>query len=148
MLTLLRDLRRLRRTVALPRPTAEEHGDPSSTRARARVRHELTLMSARTTTCSASASGWSRSTARRRPRDGAVTTRMRVPLLTAYARCRSRARGGPRRLRLGRVASSAPPPRSRPVDALLPVDLRVPGAPDARGHRYCAPRLVDRARVR
>lgn len=134
MLTLLRDLRRLRRTVALPRPDrgrslAIRHVDAGSCNG---CEHELTLVSSPYHDLQRFGLGVVAS-----PRHadvllvtGAVTTRMREPLLTAYA-----AMPEPRLVAalgdcalgcnlLGRAEEIA-----GRVDELVPVDLRIPGCP-------------------
>jgi Ni,Fe-hydrogenase III small subunit len=134
MITLLRDLRRLRRTVDLPRPErgrslAIRHVDAGSCNG---CEHELTLTTSPYTDMERYGLGVVAS-----PRHadvllvtGAVTTRMREALLAAYA-----AMPEPRRVAalgdcalgcnlLGDAAELV-----GPVEALLPVDLRIPGCP-------------------
>ena len=134
MLTLLRDLRRLRRTVELPRPDrgrslAIRHVDAGSCNG---CEHELTLISSPYHDLQRFGLGVVAS-----PRHadvllvtGAVTTRMRDPLLTAYA-----AMPEPRLVAalgdcaLGCGVLGLPEELAGPLDALLPVDLRIPGCP-------------------
>ena len=134
MLTLLRDLRRLRRAAALPRPDrgrsfAIRHVDAGSCNG---CEHELTLASSPYHDLQRFGLGIVAS-----PRHadlllvtGAVTTRLREPLMIAYA-----AMPEPRRVvalgdcalgcnLLGRTADLV-----GPVEAILPVDLRIPGCP-------------------
>ncbi|MFN8188461.1 MAG: hypothetical protein U0R69_15430 [Gaiellales bacterium] len=134
MLMLLRDLRRLRRTVALPAPDrgrslAIRHVDAGSCNG---CEHELTLASSPYYDLQRFGLGVVAS-----PRHadvllvtGAVTTRMHDPLLTAYA-----AMPEPRRVAaLGDCALGCGLLGSGervvgPVEAVLPVDLRIPGCP-------------------
>jgi Ni,Fe-hydrogenase III small subunit len=134
MLTLLRDLTRLRRTIGLPAPTrpgslALRHVDCGSCNG---CEHELTLVSGPTVDLARFGIGIVAS-----PRHadvllvtGTVTTRMRGPLLTAYA-----AMPDPRRVvALGDCALGCNVLGSREeiagaVEDLLPVDLRIPGCP-------------------
>jgi membrane-bound hydrogenase subunit mbhJ len=133
MLTLLRDLRRLRRDTALPQgrsaSLAIRHVDAGSCNG---CEHELILAASPYVDLQRFGLGIVAS-----PRHadvllvtGAVTTRMREPLLTAY-----RAMPEPRRvvalgdcalgcnlLGLGEEILGA-------VEELLPVDLRIPGCP-------------------
>jgi Ni,Fe-hydrogenase III small subunit len=134
MLTLLRDLRRLRRDVGLPRPSrgrslALRHVDAGSCNG---CEHELTLLTSPYVDLERYGLGVVAS-----PRHadvllvtGPVTTRMRGPLLTAYASMPE-----PRRVAalgdcalgcnvLGTAASLV-----GRVDEVLPVDLRIPGCP-------------------
>ncbi len=134
MLTLLRDLRRLRHSLALPAPDrgrslAIRHVDGGSCNA---CEHELTLTSSPYYDLQRFGLGIVAS-----PRHadvllvtGPVTTRMREPLLVAY-----NAMPEPRRVAalgdcalgcnlLGSVAEFV-----GSVDAILPVDLRIPGCP-------------------
>jgi Ni,Fe-hydrogenase III small subunit len=134
MLTLLRDLRRLRRAVALPRPDhgrslAIRHVDAGSCNG---CEHELTLASSPYYDLQRFGLGIVAS-----PRHsdllhvtGPVTTRMREPLLTAYA-----AMPEPRLVAalgdcaLGCHLLGTAEALVGPVDAVLPVDLRIPGCP-------------------
>jgi Ni,Fe-hydrogenase III small subunit len=134
MLTLLRDLRRLRRTVALEAPDrgrslAVRHVDAGSCNG---CEHELILASSPYTDLERFGIGIVAS-----PRHadvllvtGLVTTRMREPLLTAYA-----AMPEPRRVAaLGDCALGHHPLGREdalvgPVEAVLPLDLRIPGCP-------------------
>ena len=134
MLTLLRDLRRLRRTVALSRPErgrslAVRHVDAGSCNG---CEHELTLVSSPYYDLQRFGLGIVAS-----PRHadlllvtGPVTTRMREPLLAAY-----HAMPEPRLVAafgdcaLGCGVLGASDQLVGPVDAVLPVDLRIPGCP-------------------
>ena len=134
MLTLLRDLRRLRRTVAFPRPErgrslAVRHVDAGSCNG---CEHELTLASSPYYDLQRFGLGVVAS-----PRHadvllvtGPVTTRMRDPLLTAYA-----AMPEPRLVAalgdcaLGCNLLGSPEEIIGAVDTLLPIDLRIPGCP-------------------
>jgi len=134
MFTLLRDLRRTRREIALPRPDrgrslAIRHVDAGSCNG---CEHELTLASGPAYDLQHLGLGIVAS-----PRHadvllvtGAVTTRMREPLLTAYA-----AMPEPRRVAalgdcaLGCGVLAAPGELAGAVDDLLPVDVRIPGCP-------------------
>ena len=134
MLTLLRDLRRLRREIALPKPDrgrslAVRHVDCGSCNG---CEHELILASSPYTDLQRFGIGIVAS-----PRHadvllvtGPVTTRMRTPLLTAYA-----AMPEPRRVvalgdcALGRGVLGSPDEIVGPVEDVLPVDLRIPGCP-------------------
>jgi Ni,Fe-hydrogenase III small subunit len=134
MLTLLRDLRRLRRRTALPRPDrgrslALRHVDVGSCNG---CEHELTLASSPYYDLQRFGLGVVAS-----PRHadvllvaGQVTTRMREPLLTAYA-----AMPEPRLVAalgdcaLGCNLLGSPEEIVGAVDTLLPVDLRIPGCP-------------------
>ena len=134
MLTLLRDLRRLRLQIALPRPDrgrslAVRHADCGSCNG---CEHELILASSPYTDLQRFGIGIVAS-----PRHadvllvtGPVTTRMRTPLLTAYA-----AMPEPRRVvALGDCAIGCGVLGSTeeivgPVEAVLPIDLRIPGCP-------------------
>jgi len=134
MLTLLRDLRKLRRGIGLPaadRPgsLAVRHVDCGSCNG---CEHELTLASGPTVDMSRYGLGIVAS-----PRHadvllvtGPVTTRMRAALLTAYE-----AMPEPRRVAaLGDCAAGtgiigSPSELVGPVEAVLPVDLRIPGCP-------------------
>jgi len=134
MFTLLRDLRSLRRSLALPRPDrgrslAVRHVDAGSCNG---CEHELTLVSGPAYDLARFGLGVVAS-----PRhadvllvSGTVTTRMREPLLTAYA-----AMPEPRRVAalgdcaLGVGVLGLPGELAGPVEDLLPVDLRIPGCP-------------------
>ncbi len=134
MLTLLRDLRRLRREIALPKPDrgrslAVRHVDCGSCNG---CEHELILASSPYTDLQRFGIGIVAS-----PRHadvllvtGPVTTRMRTPLLTAYA-----AMPEPRRIvalgdcALGRGVLGSPDEIVGPVEDVLPLDLRIPGCP-------------------
>jgi Ni,Fe-hydrogenase III small subunit len=134
MLTLLRDLRRLRRELGLPGPKraaslALRHLDAGSCNG---CEHELTLTSSPYYDLQRFGLGVVAS-----PRHadvllitGPVTTRMREPLLVAY-----RAMPEPRRVAalgdcaLGCNLLGRPEELAGPVDTLLPVDLRIPGCP-------------------
>jgi Ni,Fe-hydrogenase III small subunit len=134
MLTLLRDLRRLRKTLALPAPDrgrslAIRHVDAGSCNA---CEHELTLVSSPYYDLQRFGLGVVAS-----PRHadvllvtGPVTTRMREPLLVAY-----NAMPEPRRVAalgdcaLGCNLLGLPSELVGPVDAVLAVDLRIPGCP-------------------
>jgi Ni,Fe-hydrogenase III small subunit len=134
MLTLLRDLRRLRRTVDLARPArasslAIRHVDAGSCNG---CEHELTLLSS--PYCDLQRFGLG-IVASPRHADvllvtGAVTSRMREPLLVAYG-----AMPEPRRVAalgncaLGCNVLGTADAVVGSVDALLPVDLRIPGCP-------------------
>ena len=136
MLALFRDLRRLRREIGLARPDrgrslAVRHVDAGSCNG---CEHELTLTTSPYYDLERYGLGIVAS-----PRHadlllvtGAVTTRMREPLLIAY-----HSMPEPRRLaalgdcaigcnRLGTADSFA-----EPLETLLPVDLRIPGCPPA-----------------
>ena len=134
MLTLLRDLRRLRREIALPKPDrgrslAVRHVDCGSCNG---CEHELILASSPYTDLQRFGIGIVAS-----PRHadvllvtGPVTTRMRAPLLTAYA-----AMPEPRRVvalgdcAIGRGVLGSPDEIVGPVEDVLPVELRIPGCP-------------------
>ena len=134
MLTLLRDLRRLRRRIDLPAPDrgrslAIRHVDAGSCNG---CEHELTLAASPYYDLQRFGLGIVAS-----PRHadvllitGAVTTRMQEPLLTAY-----RAMPEPRRVAalgdcaLGCNVLGAADEIVGPVDALLSVDVRIPGCP-------------------
>jgi Ni,Fe-hydrogenase III small subunit len=134
MLTLLRDLRKLRRAIALPAPDrtrslAVRHVDCGSCNG---CEHELTLASGPTVDMSRYGLGIVAS-----PRHadvllvtGPVTTRMREALLIAHA-----AMPGPRRVAalgdcaLGVGVLGSDDEIVGPVESVLPVDLRIPGCP-------------------
>ncbi|MFN0153955.1 MAG: NADH-quinone oxidoreductase subunit B family protein [Gaiella sp.] len=136
MLTLLRDLRRLRRTIALPAPDrgrslAIRHVDAGSCNG---CEHELTMTSSPYYDLQRFGLGIVAS-----PRHadlllvtGPVTTRMRAPLLTAY-----HAMPEPRRVAaLGNCALGVNLLGSSdeivgPLESVLPVDLHIPGCPPA-----------------
>ena len=138
MLTLLRDLRKLRRSIGLPAAghtgsLAIRHVDCGSCNG---CEHELTLVSSPVVDMARYGLGIVAS-----PRHadvllvtGPVTTRMREPLLTAYA-----AMPEPRRvvalgdcaIGSGVLGSSAEV--MGPVEDVLPVDLRIPGCPPSPG---------------
>ena len=134
MLTLLRDLRRLRRTIALPPPDrgrslAIRHVDAGSCNG---CEHELTLVSSPYHDLQRFGLGVVAS-----PRHadvllvtGPVTTRMREPLLTAYAAMpepRLVAAVGDCALGCGLLGTASE--LVGPVESVLPVDLRIPGCP-------------------
>ena len=153
MLTLLRDLRRLRLDIALPRPErgrslAIRHVDAGSCNG---CEHELTLTSGPYYDLQRYGLGVVAS-----PRHadvllvtGPVTTRMRDPLLTAYQSMpepRLVAALGDCALGCGLLGS--PDELVGPVDALLPVDLRIPGCPPTpEGIATALLELVDCART-
>jgi Ni,Fe-hydrogenase III small subunit len=134
MLTLLRDLRRLRRELALPRPDrgrslAIRHVDCGSCNG---CEHELILTSSPYADLQRFGLGIVAS-----PRHadvllvtGPVTRRMRGPLVTAYE-----AMPEPRRVAalgdcaIGRNVLGTPDELVGPVDAVLPIDLRIAGCP-------------------
>jgi len=134
MLTLLKDLRRLRRAIDLPRPErgrslAVRHADCGSCNG---CEHELILVSSPYADLQRFGIGIVAS-----PRHadvllvtGPVTTRMHGPLLTAYA-----AMPEPRRVvalgdcALGRGVLGSPDDIVGPAEAVLPVDLNIPGCP-------------------
>jgi Ni,Fe-hydrogenase III small subunit len=134
MLTLLRDLRRLRRTIGLQAPErggslALRHVDAGSCNG---CEHELTLTSSPYYDLQRFGLGIVAS-----PRHadvllvtGAVTARMREPLLVAY-----RAMPEPRRVvalgdcALGCNLLGLGEELAGPVEKLLPVDLRISGCP-------------------
>ena len=134
MLTLLRDLRRLRREIALRRPDrgrslAVRHVDCGSCNG---CEHELILASSPYTDLQRFGIGIVAS-----PRHadvllvtGPVTTRMRTPLLTAYA-----AMPEPRRVvalgdcAIGCGVLGSPEDIVGPVEDVLRVELRIPGCP-------------------
>ena len=134
MLTLLKDLRHLRREIALPRPDrgrslAVRHVDCGSCNG---CEHELILTSSPYADLQRFGLGIVAS-----PRHadvllvtGPVTTRMHGPLLTAFA-----AMPEPRRVvalgdcALGVDLLGSPDEIVGPVEAVLPVDARIPGCP-------------------
>jgi len=134
MLTLLRDLRTLRRTVDLARPhrassLAIRHVDAGSCNG---CEHELTLLSSPYYDLQRFGLGIVAS-----PRHadlllvtGPVTSRMREPLRVAFE-----AMPEPRRVAalgdcaLGCNMLGTPDEIVGPVDTILPVDLRIPGSP-------------------
>ena len=134
MLTLLRDLRRLRRVIALPGPErgrslAIRHVDAGSCNG---CEHELTLLSGPHYDLQRFGLGIVAS-----PRHadlllvtGTVTSRMREPLLIAY-----NALPEPRRVAalgdcaLGCGVLGTARSVLGPVEAFLPVDVRIPGCP-------------------
>jgi Ni,Fe-hydrogenase III small subunit len=134
MLTLLRDLRRLRRSIDLAAPDrgrslALRHVDAGSCNG---CEHELTVASSPYYDLQGFGLGVVAS-----PRHadvllvtGAVTTRMHEPLLTAY-----KAMPEPRRVAalgdcaLGCNLLGTAEELVGPVEAVLPVDLRIPGCP-------------------
>jgi Ni,Fe-hydrogenase III small subunit len=134
MLTLLKDLRKLRREIALPRTNhpaslAIRHVDAGSCNG---CEHELTLTSGPYVDLARYGLGIVAS-----PRHadvllvtGAVTTRMREALLTAY-----NAMPEPRRVAalgdcaLGCNLLGTADNFIGPVEDLLPVDIRIPGCP-------------------
>ncbi len=134
MLSLLRNLRRLRQDIALPRPKrgrslALRHVDAGSCNG---CEHELTLAASPYADVQRFGFGIVAS-----PRHadvllvtGTVTTRMREPLLTAY-----HAMPEPRRVvalgdcALARGVLAAASEIAGPVESVLPVDLRIPGCP-------------------
>ena len=153
MLTLLRDLRRLRLDVALPRPDrgrslAIRHVDAGSCNG---CEHELTLTSSPYYDLQRYGLGLVAS-----PRHadvllvtGPVTTRMRDPLLTAYeAMPEPRLVAALGDCALGCGLLGSPDELVGPVDALLPVDLRIPGCPPTpEGIATALLELVDCART-
>jgi Ni,Fe-hydrogenase III small subunit len=136
MITMLRDLRRLRRELALPRPgrgrsLAIRHVDAGSCNG---CEHELTIASGPHYDLQRFGLGVVAS-----PRHadvllvtGTVTTRMREPLLTAY-----HAMPEPRRVAalgdcaLGCNVIGSPCNLAGAVSEILPVDLHIPGCPPA-----------------
>jgi Ni,Fe-hydrogenase III small subunit len=134
MLTLLRDLRRLRATIALPRPEhgrslAIRHVDAGSCNG---CEHELTLLSSPYYDLQRFGLGIVAS-----PRHadlllvtGTVTSRMREPLLIAY-----NALPEPRRVAalgdcaLGCGVLGTAQNVLGPIEDFLPVDIRIPGCP-------------------
>ena len=134
MLTLLKDLRRLRRRIDLPQPghgrsLAIRHVDAGSCNG---CEHELTLLSSPDYDLGRFGLGIVAS-----PRHadvllvaGAVTSRMREPLLVAY-----NAMPEPRRVvalgdcALGCNVLGSADDIVGPLEGVLPVDLRIPGCP-------------------
>ncbi|MEO5634572.1 hydrogenase, partial [Gaiella sp.] len=134
MLTLLRDLRNLRRSIGLPAAAstgslAIRHVDCGSCNG---CEHELTLVSSPVVDLARYGLGIVAS-----PRHadvllvtGPVTTRMHAALLTAYA-----AMPEPRRIvalgdcAVGNGILGDPSEIVGPVEDVLPVDLRIPGCP-------------------
>jgi Ni,Fe-hydrogenase III small subunit len=134
MLTLLRDLRRLRKSIDLPQPDrgrslAIRHVDAGSCNG---CEHELNQLSSPYYDLQRFGLGIVAS-----PRHadvllvtGPVTSRMREPLLVAY-----NAMPEPRRVAalgdcaLGRGVLGTAENLVGPVDAILPVDIRIPGCP-------------------
>jgi Ni,Fe-hydrogenase III small subunit len=152
MLTLLRDLRRLRRDLALAPPTrgrslAVRHVDAGSCNG---CEHELTLATSPNYDLERYGFGVVAS-----PRHadvllvtGAVTTRMHGPLLEAY-----NAMPEPRRVAafgdcaLGCGLLGLDSELVGPVEAILPVDMRIPGCPPTPDAVAAAlAELCDRAR--
>lgn len=134
MFTLLRDLRRIRREIALPRPDrgrslAIRHVDAGSCNA---CEHELTLASSPHYDLQRFGLGIVAS-----PRHadvllvtGPVTTRMREPLLVAYnAMPEPRLVAALGDCALGRNLLGSASELVGPAEAVLPVDLRIPGCP-------------------
>jgi Ni,Fe-hydrogenase III small subunit len=134
VLTLLRDLRRLRRSIGLPAPDrgrslALRHVDAGSCNG---CEHELILASGPYVDLQRFGLGVVAS-----PRHadvllvtGTVTTRMREPLLTAYAAMpepRRVAALGDCALGCGVIATASE--LVGPVEDVLPVDLSIPGCP-------------------
>jgi Ni,Fe-hydrogenase III small subunit len=154
MLTLLRDLRRLRRTIGLPaadRPgsLAVRHVDCGSCNG---CEHELTLVSGPTVDMARYGLGIVAS-----PRHadillvtGPVTTRMRSALLVAYAAMpepRRVAALGDCALGFGMLGSTTDIVGR--VEDVLPVDLRIPGCPPTPEEMANALiGLIDRRRPR
>jgi Ni,Fe-hydrogenase III small subunit len=146
MLTLLRDLRRLRRNLDLARPQRPgslsiRHVDAGSCNG---CEHELTQLSSPYYDLERFGLGVVAS-----PRHadvllvtGPVTSRMREPLLVAYA-----AMPEPRRVAalgncaLGCNVLGTPDAIAGPLDSVLPVDLRIPGCPPT-------PEVIARALLR
>ncbi len=152
MLTLLRDLRRLRRDLALPAPSrgrslAVRHVDAGSCNG---CEHELTLAAGPHYDLQRHGFGVVAS-----PRHadvllvtGAVTTRMREPLLAAYE-----AMPEPRRVAafgdcaLGCGVLGLASELAGPLEAIIPVDVRIPGCPPPPDAVAAAlAELCDRAR--
>jgi Ni,Fe-hydrogenase III small subunit len=143
MLTLLRDLRRLRHQVTLPKPgrgrsLAIRHVDAGSCNG---CEHELTLLSSPYYDLQRFGLGVVAS-----PRHadlllvtGVVTSRMRDPLLVAY-----NAMPEPRRVAavgncaLGCDLLGTADNLAGPVEDVLPVDIRIPGCPPTPEVIACA----------
>ena len=136
MLTLLRDLRRLRQTAALPRPDrgrslAVRHVDAGSCNG---CEHELTLASSPYYDLQRFGLGLVAS-----PRHadvllvtGPVTTRMATALRTAYdAMPEPRLVAALGDCALGCGVLGLHTELAGPLEALLPVDVRIPGCPPA-----------------
>jgi Ni,Fe-hydrogenase III small subunit len=134
MLTLLRDLRRLRRSLALDGPVraaslAVRHVDAGSCNG---CEHELTLVSS--PYYDLERFGLEIVTSPRHADvllvTGAITSRMREPLLIAY-----KAMPEPRRVAargdcaLGCNQLGTAENLTGPLEAVLPIDLRIPGCP-------------------
>jgi Ni,Fe-hydrogenase III small subunit len=153
MLTLLRDLRRLRHQIAHPRPErgrslAIRHVDAGSCNG---CEHELTLTSSPYYDLQRFGLGIVAS-----PRHadvllvtGPVTSRMREPLLVAY-----QAMPEPRRVAalgdcaLGCNVLGTTEDVIGAVETVLPVDLRIPGCPPTPADIAAALlRLIDESRV-
>lgn len=134
MLTLIRDLRKLRHSIGLPAAASSgslaiRHVDCGSCNG---CEHELTLVSSPVVDIARYGLGIVSS-----PRHadvllvtGPVTTRMHAALLTAYA-----AMPEPRRVvalgdcAIGSGVLGSAPEIVGPVEDVLPVDLRIPGCP-------------------
>jgi Ni,Fe-hydrogenase III small subunit len=152
MLSLLRDLRNLRRTVGLPAPDrgrslAVRHVDAGSCNG---CEHELTLATSPYHDLQRFGLGIVAS-----PRHadlllvtGPVTTRMHTPLLTAYhAMPEPRLVAALGNCALGTGILGTSDQIVGPVDDVLPVDLRIPGCPPTPGEIATALlELLDRAR--
>jgi Ni,Fe-hydrogenase III small subunit len=134
MLTLLRDLRRLRRTIALPAPDrgrslAIRHVDAGSCNG---CEHELALATSPYHDLQRFGLGI---VAAPRHADlllvtGPVTTRMHTPLLTAYhAMPEPRLVAALGNCALGRGVLGSREELVGPIDDILPVALHIPGCP-------------------
>jgi Ni,Fe-hydrogenase III small subunit len=134
MLTLLKDLRRLRRDIALPRPDrrrslAIRHVDAGSCNG---CEHELTVATSPYYDLARFGLGMVAS-----PRHadvllvtGTVTTRMRIPLLTAYeAMPEPRLVAALGDCALGSNVLGSGEALLGAVETLCPVNLRIPGCP-------------------